>query len=180
MADNQEIINCPACGKRMHKVYMSEQNINLDVCVNGCGGIYFDNREFKTVDEPHEDISPLIKALEGKTFKKVDESETRICPVCGMNMVKHYASAKHEVQIDECYGCGGIFLDNGELEKIRAEYATEEERAADAVNELYKKAGVELGEFKAKHEQAILNPYEWQTQYASIPQFYKSLIKKKH
>ena len=68
MADNLEIINCPACGKEMQKVFMPSAGINLDVCVNGCGGIYFDNREFKKFDEQHEDIEPLVKAFEGRTY----------------------------------------------------------------------------------------------------------------
>ena len=111
MADNYEEICCPACGKKMQKVYMDEQNLYLDVCLNGCGGIYFDNREFKKFDELHEDITPLIEAYKGKTFQKVDSFATRECPVCGMEMVKHYSSVKQEVQVDDCYSCGGIFLD---------------------------------------------------------------------
>ena len=51
MVDNLEEIACPACGKKMHKVFMTEQNLNIDVCLDGCGGIYFDNREFKKFDE---------------------------------------------------------------------------------------------------------------------------------
>ena len=59
-------------------------------------------------------------------------------------MVKNYASVKKEVQIDECYSCGGKFLDHGELEKIRAQYATEEERSADIMKEVYDTVGVEI------------------------------------
>ncbi len=158
MADNLETIHCPACEKEMAKIYMPEQKINLDVCINGCGGIYFDNREFSKVDEQNEDISPLIEIFEGKTFKKADETQTRICPVCGMKMVKNYASAKHEIQVDECYGCGGKFLDYQELDKIRAQYATEEERAADVIKELYNSVGFELEEFQKKYEKQMANP----------------------
>lgn len=158
MADNLESIYCPACGKRMKKIYMPEQKINLDVCINGCGGIYFDNREFLKVDEPNEDITPLIEIFEGKTFKKTYETETRICPVCGMKMVKNFASAKHEIQVDECYSCGGKFLDNQELEKIRAQYTTEEERAADVIKKLYDTVGLELQEFQQKYDERMANP----------------------
>ncbi len=152
MADNTDIIiTCPACGKDMVKVFLPEQGINLDVCLEGCGGIYFDNREFQKVDEAHEDITPLVEVFEGKRFKKTDESETRHCPVCGSIMVKNFASSKHEVQVDECYSCGGKFLDFGELEKIRSEYATEQERGADAIKELYSAAGVYLDAFNEKY-----------------------------
>ncbi|MBQ9244964.1 zf-TFIIB domain-containing protein [bacterium] len=145
MADNKDvIINCPACGKPMKKIFMPEQGVNLDVCVDGCGGIYFDNREFSKFDEPHEDITPLIKLLKDKEFQKVDESQTRVCPVCGSDMVKNYSSSQQEIQVDECYHCGGKFLDFGELEKIREQYKTEGERSADVVKKLYKDVGKEL------------------------------------
>ncbi len=160
MADNVDInIYCPACGKEMKKIFLPEQGIYLDVCVNGCGGIYFDNREFKKTDEKNEDITPLVEALKDKTFKSVNEWDTRVCPVCGTNMVKNYASAKHEVQVDECYSCGGIFLDYGELDKIRAQYDTEEERAADVINELYSAAGDELDEFNKKYKEQLQNSW---------------------
>jgi Zn-finger nucleic acid-binding protein len=145
MADNKDTtINCPACGKPMKKIYMPAQGVNLDVCVDGCGGIYFDNREFSKFDEPSEDISPLNEVLKDKEFIKVDENITRVCPVCGSDMVKNYASSKQEVQVDECYHCGGKFLDYGELDKIRSQYNTEGERSADVMKKLYSDVGVNL------------------------------------
>ena len=39
MADNFNIIKCPACQKEMKKVFIPEKGINVDVCVDGCGGI---------------------------------------------------------------------------------------------------------------------------------------------
>jgi Zn-finger nucleic acid-binding protein len=49
-------------------------------------------------------------------------------------MMRHFWSVKRAVTIDECPECGGIFLDAGELGKIRAEFVTEAARhaAADA------------------------------------------------
>ena len=158
MKDNTEFeIGCPACGKKMKKIYMPEQGINIDVCVNGCGGIFFDNRELEKFDENKEDISPLISVFENKKFKKVDETDFRICPLCGQKMVKNYASAKKEVQVDECYSCGGKFLDYGELEKIREQYETEEERASDVIYELYSQVGIELEDFKRKCAKSKMN-----------------------
>lgn len=144
MADNLEVIKCPACGCEMEKIFMPEQNVNLDVCTKGCGGIYFDNREFQKFDEKHEDISPLEKALEGKDFIKVDDDQIRNCPVCGSRMMKNFTSINHDIQVDECYNCGGKFLDNGELEKIRAQYNTEGERTKDILKNLYSEVGPEI------------------------------------
>ena len=52
-------------------------------------------------------------------------------------MVKNYSSVKREISVDECYTCGGKFLDNGELRKIRDEYRTAEERGQDVVDNMF-------------------------------------------
>ena len=136
MADSIEIMQCPACGKDMKKVYISHASCNIDICVNGCGGIFFDNRELKKIDENSENIDEIINELSGKTFSKVDESTTRICPCCGGQMVKNYSSILQNIQVDECNICGGKFLDNGELFKIREEYETEEQRVEDFLKKI--------------------------------------------
>ena len=143
MADNCEEILCPACNKKMKKVFVPSAGMNVDICVDGCGGIYFDRREFKRVDEQHEDITPILNEIDNKTFQHVDQSLKRSCPNCGAIMVKNYSSATLSVQIDECYTCGGTFLDNGELQKIRDEFATEEERSAHFTKKFYELLGEE-------------------------------------
>ena len=151
MADNFKTIKCPACQKEMVKVFVPTEGVNVDVCIDGCGGVYFDNREFKYFDEQHENIDQLIDAIKGKEFIKVDETLPRSCPVCGARMVKNFASVKKEVQIDECYSCGGKFLDHGELEKIRAQYVTEDERSAHFMMEVYNTVGVDIKRLEAEN-----------------------------
>ena len=152
MADTTKTLICPACGKEMEKIYIERAQCFIDVCTNGCGGIFFDNREFKKFDEDHESIDEIKKTLEGKKFNKVDASYKRICPVCGMKMMKNSTSIKGEIIVDDCYGCGGKFLDFGELEKIRAEYKTEEERSQDVLNYLKASMGEE---YDAMHAHKI-------------------------
>ena len=151
MADTLKPLNCPACGKEMEKVLIPSEGINLDICTEGCGGIYFDNREFSKFDEQHEDISEILAKLENKSFVRVDESQTRLCPNCGAKMVKNYSSIKKSIEVDECYTCGGKFLDNSELVKIRQEYLNDEERSADVINYVYQTVGSELKEHHSKH-----------------------------
>ena len=118
MADTYKTICCPACGKTMKKIFIPSAGISVDICTDGCGGIFFDNQELQKFNHASSDVSIIQKELEGKSFTKVDESETRICPACGKPMVK--TSIKGiGIQIDTCYSCGGIFLDNGELDAIR-------------------------------------------------------------
>lgn len=128
MADSKEKLTCPACQKAMKKIPVPNQSFNLDICADGCGGIWFDNRELKYFDETTEDVSAIKMALENKTFQKVDAQNTRICPVCKVKMVKNNTGATQKVQIDACYTCGGKFFDYEEILLMREEYKTETER----------------------------------------------------
>lgn len=154
MADSLQTLTCPACGKAMKKIFVPDAGVNVDICVDGCGGIYFDNREFSKFDENSENIDEILEEIEGKTFAPVDGSALRVCPACGAKMVKNFSSARGQIMIDECYSCGGKFLDNGELQKIRAEFETEAERAQATMEELYKTVGVKLSALEAERAAA--------------------------
>ncbi len=144
MADTYETINCPACGKKMLKIFVKECGINVDICKDGCGGIFFDNRELKYFDEQHELVDETIRQMEAQDYPPVDETVDRFCPTCGAKMVKNNTSATGSIQIDECYTCGAKFLEHGELTRMRAEFATEKQRSADAIKYLYSQIGQEL------------------------------------
>lgn len=118
MSDNKQTINCPACGKEMVKVFDKEKGLNIDICLNGCGGIFFDNRELEKFDVAHENADEILNAIKGKEFAKVDESDVRVCPICNIPMVK-MGSGRGGVEIDVCNNCGAKFSDNGELEIVR-------------------------------------------------------------
>ncbi len=131
MSDTYKNIDCPACGKSMTKIYLSEQGFFVDSCLKGCGGLWFDNREASKVDEKDEPLTEIIDAYKDKTFESVDKFEQRFCPVCKQKMVKNNVSAKREISIDECYSCGGKFFDYKELEEMRNQYENDEERLED-------------------------------------------------
>ncbi|GBF22629.1 hypothetical protein tpqmel_0033 [Candidatus Gastranaerophilus sp. (ex Termes propinquus)] len=168
MKDNLNSINCPACGKVMEKIYMSEQKFNIDICSKGCGGLFLDNREFNKIDEPHENIDEITEALKGKVFQEVDSAALRVCPVCRTNMVKNHVSARKEIEIDECYGCGGKFLDHGELEQMRGQYATATERDADVVKYVYGLKNVELAKVEADAKKARENRSPLQNLFGAL------------
>lgn len=120
-------MKCPACGNAMTEVKVQE--ITVDVCKGGCGGIWFDNRELKKVDEPHEAMGEDLMHVDRDPAVEVTDNEKRTCPRCpGMPMMQHFASVRREVTVDECPNCAGFFLDYGELNQIRSQYETEEER----------------------------------------------------
>ncbi len=144
MADTHQNLRCPACGKEMQKIFVPSQGVNIDICTDGCGGIFFDNREYQMFDEKSENIDDIIKAIENKKFETVDDSLPRYCPACGAKMAKNFSSIKKQVTVDECYSCGGKFLDHGELTTIRNEYESDLERTADTMRFVYDEVGVKL------------------------------------
>jgi Zn-finger nucleic acid-binding protein len=105
-------------------------DVQVDVCSKGCKGIWFDWDELVRLDENSEGAGyALEEALKSPRFKQEDR-EKLFCPRCGISMHAHKYSSAKEVSVDECYGCGGFFLDSGELKEIRGQYMSEEERDA--------------------------------------------------
>lgn len=115
MADTKKVILCPACGNLMIKVFLSEENIDLDFCEE-CGGMFFDNGEFERVESNKKYADEVMKAAYAKFFTPVDQNIIRKCPVCNVDMRKVKLS---DFEIDFCDECGGKFLDNGEFKKIQ-------------------------------------------------------------
>jgi Zn-finger nucleic acid-binding protein len=126
-------MKCPVCNTQLEQVTVG--SVQFDVCKSGCGGIFCDNFELQKIDMPNEDAGELLGEIENaKPFHR-DAAHHLKCPKCQeVPMMTHFFSVKQQVQVDECPACGGIWLDCGELRRIRSEFHTEEDRrqAADA------------------------------------------------
>jgi len=136
-------MKCPACDYILQP--FTVEKLTVDVCKQGCGGIWFDWFELQKVDEPSEQIGEALLNIEKNPEIKVDHSKKRTCPKCqNVTMMRHFFSTQMAVAVDECPKCGGFWLDAGELKQIREQFTSEEdrERAAEAFVE--KKFGPEL------------------------------------
>jgi len=120
-------MECPACGNALCEVETG--SVVVDHCSTGCGGVWFDRLELRAVDEPHEAV-PAFLLEPAFVGAEVDPDARRSCPRCEEDtvMMRRFASVKREVAVDECPGCGGFWLDGGELPRIRSEYPTESDR----------------------------------------------------
>lgn len=119
-------MDCPACGKSMVEEIFG--NVHVDVCKNGCKGIWFDWGELKRLDESNEGTGEALEeALKSPRVNDAERGQLK-CPKCGIAMHVHKYSSAKEVNVDECYGCGGFFLDSGELREIREHHMSHEER----------------------------------------------------
>jgi Zn-finger nucleic acid-binding protein len=120
-------MNCPACGNQLQQITVSD--VSVDVCKGGCGGIWFDNFELKKFDEPHEPAGEELLNTERDESIVIDRSKKIKCPKCdNIVMMRHFFSPKKEVEVDECPNCCGIWLDAGELSRLRNLFNTEEEK----------------------------------------------------
>lgn len=119
-------MNCPACDKKMTEHDFG--NIKVDICDLGCKGIWFDWIELGKLDETSEGTGAALEAtLNSPQAKNPSRGQIK-CPKCYQPMIAHFYQAQNMVTVDECYGCGGFFLDGGELKVLREHHLTEQER----------------------------------------------------
>jgi Zn-finger nucleic acid-binding protein len=123
--------------------------VHVDVCKNGCKGIWFDWGELTRLNESHEGLGKAMEEALNNPRVIDDHRGPLKCPKCGINMQTHKYSGAKEVAVDECYGCGGFFLDSGELQLIRDHYMDDNERDA-YVRQLLDEAPIEERTERAK------------------------------
>lgn len=113
-------MHCPVCHKELKPV--EANGATVDVCEEGCGGIWFDQFELRRFDHPNASPPNVLLSVQQKNALLIESNRKRPCPRCdGVMLKRRLFSPKSRVEIDECGGCAGIWLDAGELAKIREE-----------------------------------------------------------
>lgn len=171
-------MKCPTCDLQLKEV--SIEQIHLDVCKDGCGGIWFDRFELQKMDEPHEFTDEnLIEVLAVASPAHVEQPGKRECPKCeGIIMMKHFFSPKKEVEVDHCPKCSGYWLDEGELFKIRKQFKTEEERKEAASTYFAELFDGELSKMKKESTEKAEQAQKIAKMFRLItPSYYFSKIK---
>ncbi len=118
-------MDCPKCVGRLQKITLEinaiakgkaeRSEIELDQCPV-CQGVWFDKNELGTylkqgataVDSP---------PIEAKLGKELDEKLGK-CPHCAIEMGQAPDPKGRGVRMDVCGRCGGIWLDNTEIDKL--------------------------------------------------------------
>lgn len=124
-------MKCPSCERQMTE--RAVNGVQLDICLNGCGGIWFDRFELKKLDEAHESTgAELLDIAHDPAAQRLHDRLA--CPRCqkAWPLLRRFFHPAVRVQIDECPGCAGIWLDAGELGQIRREAGSEETRQQSA------------------------------------------------
>jgi Zn-finger nucleic acid-binding protein len=120
----KNIMKCPRTGEKLKPVTISGVEIDLSL---GCGGVWFDKFELEKFDEVHEDAGEiLVEHIQNFSMPLLDPSIRLKCPKDpDVVMMRRYYSPKHQIEIDECPQCGGIWLDTEELSGIRDLFPTQ-------------------------------------------------------
>lgn len=122
-------MNCPACEHLLQP--LKAGSITVDACEGGCGGIWFDAFEMQKVDEAHEAAGEALLTIARDPGVTVDLDRRRNCPRCEtIAMLRHAHKDNPGVTVDECPGCGGFWLDAGELGLIRESHLLTEQKRA--------------------------------------------------
>lgn len=114
------VLTCPNCKKELVNKIIN--TIELDYCENGCKGIWFDDQELSKIrNAPSENIN--LEDIKGQFIPKTREEalkdQTRYCPRCNVELFRYNWDMKSNIFLDSCDKCGGIWLDEGELEGMK-------------------------------------------------------------
>lgn len=142
-------MKCPSCMNQL--TVQTVSGITLDVCDNGCGGIWFDKLELKKFDEKKELNAEALLKINILSKSTVNTQKIHDCPKCSnVKLMRHFSSTKMKIAVDECPQCAGFWLDAGELSAIRDEFDSEEDRKRAAENVFSEMFSSKLAEEKNK------------------------------
>ena len=160
-------MKCPRTGTVLKEIEI--EGVKVDIS-EACGGVWFDNFELKNFDEVHESAGEkLIELMSRYRNDDIDLSQKLNSPRHPeVVMKRRFFSPKRQIEIDECPQCGGIWLDAGELTKIRELFPNEADRKKagneflDEIfeNSVFREMLEESKENKRKG-QRIANMFRW-------------------
>jgi len=93
----------------------------VDTC-GTCGGIYFDEGEVSQIrarggDRAFEELDAIVQPA--PEYFNLEENLHRRCPNCLAGMHRFRYMYTSPVFLDSCESCGGIWIENGELTKMK-------------------------------------------------------------
>ena len=119
-------MNCPRCSRQLLGV--TAAGVKVDVCQNGCGGIWFDLFELERMDQPDEPVGWLLENVRIDPSLEFDLAGSIDCPRCeGIALMRQKYREDSPLMVDKCRVCGGTWLDFGELFSIREQNPTKDE-----------------------------------------------------
>lgn len=137
---------CPVCQIELKpRVHLG---VTIDVCP-ACAGIWFDEGELTRLHQLDDEVLPRIDALYQPQVTSYDPPWERLCPNCRQPLRSYNYLYTSNIRLDTCEQCGGVWVDNGELEVMHR--VLQDARAAEVPPEA--KAQLALAEIEAEHRE---------------------------
>ncbi len=123
---------CPSCRRPLREVDV--KGAMLDICPD-CKGYWCDDGELTAIITKH---LPLVEAggRSDAAIVPLDPAPKRFCPVCSELLDTRQYDYSSPIAIDRCKHAHGIWLDEGEMEKV-IEWVNESERQKEGDLTLY-------------------------------------------
>ncbi len=113
---------CPVCRKVAMKLERDPvSGLEIDICPS-CSGMWFDAKELNQFFESPTLRMKFFLSEESMPLQAVGYTITtraRICPRCKISLMEKLFG---DVTIDVCHKCQGLWLDEGELQRIVIAY----------------------------------------------------------
>jgi Zn-finger nucleic acid-binding protein len=113
-------MKCPRDGTVLQRVHTN--GLELDKC-HKCDGLWFDKGELEDLRAKDvADVEAVLEDLYGSPDYVPGKTEGFMkCPRCDGRLRSHLYTYIDPVKIDSCETCFGMWLDDGELDKILQE-----------------------------------------------------------
>ena len=119
-------MKCPVCSNELHEY--NAGSIQVDICRDGCSGIWLDKSELEKCDEYDEPFPQDLLRIRKIANVVIDYNKVRSCPRCAsQTLTRVVLDPEIRFEIDLCPKCKGNWLDIGELENIRRKQKKESE-----------------------------------------------------
>ncbi len=139
---------CPVCQIELKpQVHLG---VTIDVCP-ACAGIWFDEGELTRLNQLDDAILPRIDSLYQPQVTSYDPPWERLCPNCREPLRSYNYLYTSNIRLDTCERCGGVWVDNGELEVMHR--VLQDARAAEVPPDA--KAQIALAEIEAEHRETM-------------------------
>lgn len=104
---------CPSCSNQ-ELLKNQIADVEIDICPE-CSGIWFDKGELQSFLGNEYDASNIFSILN-------ENGISENCPVCKTNNLEvyQYNHGNFYINLERCSSCDGIWLDKGELDKIKS------------------------------------------------------------
>lgn len=107
-------MRCPKCSSALEKVPYS--GVDVDRCV-ACHGLWFDATELERLLDMRG--SQVIDTGDPEQGKRLNAIDRYPCPRCKGPTVRMVDREQTHVWYEQCFSCGGVWLDAGEFRDLK-------------------------------------------------------------